>query len=91
MTSVTFTPGSRSHWHRHGVGQLLIVVAGDGWWATGSAACSSVRVADLVWTVPGEDHWHGATDDCLLTHLALTLGDTQSYDEPIDLTGTATR
>lgn len=50
-----------------------------------------VRVADLVWTVPGEDHWHGATADCLLTHLALTVGDTHSYDEPVDLTGTATR
>ena len=31
MTTVTFTPGVRTHWHRHDGGQILLVVAGQGW------------------------------------------------------------
>jgi quercetin dioxygenase-like cupin family protein len=81
-TSVTFTPGSRTHWHRHSAGQLLLVVSGQGWVAGREHGRQIVRTGDLVWTDPDEDHWHGATNDSLLTHLAVTLGSTHWYDEP---------
>lgn len=42
-----------------------------------------VRVGDLVWTPPGEDHWHGASVRSVMTHLGLTLGDTHWHDEPV--------
>lgn len=83
VTSATFAPGSRSHWHRHGAGQLLVVVAGEGWVGDREQGRCVIRVGDLVWTGPGEDHWHGATDDAVLTHLAITLGSTHWYDEPV--------
>ena len=86
LTTVTFAPGSRSDWHRHSAGQLLVVVSGEGWVGAREQAPHLVRVGDLVWTDPGEDHWHGATNDSLLTHLAVTLGSTHWYDEPVDLT-----
>jgi quercetin dioxygenase-like cupin family protein len=87
MTSATFTPGSRSHWHRHSAGQLLIVVSGEGWVGDRRDGAHVVHVGDLVWTRPGEDHWHGATNDSQLTHIALTLGTTHWYDEPVDIAG----
>jgi quercetin dioxygenase-like cupin family protein len=86
LTSVTFTPGSRSHWHRHSAGQLLIVVSGEGWVGDREEGRRVVRVGDMVWTGPGEDHWHGATNGSVLTHLAVTLGVTHWYDEPVDTT-----
>ena len=87
VTSVTFTPGSRTHWHRHSAGQLLIVVSGEGWVGDREGGRQVVRVGDVVWTAPGEDHWHGATNETLLTHVALTLGTTDWYDDPVDIPG----
>lgn len=84
-TSVTFGPGSRSHWHRHSSGQLLVVVSGEGWVGDRQHGRQLVRAGDLVWTAPAEDHWHGATDDSVLTHLAVTLGSTHWYDEPVEI------
>ena len=86
VTTATFTPGSRSHWHRHTAGQLLLVVAGEGWLAERDSDAQAIRVGDVVWTGAGIDHWHGATDDSVLVHLAVTLGSTHWYDEPADLT-----
>jgi quercetin dioxygenase-like cupin family protein len=86
MTTVTFAPGARTHWHRHDAGQLLIVVAGEGWVGTRDRR-QEVCVGDVVWAPPGEDHWHGATDTSVLTHVALTLGATHWYDEPAAVTG----
>ena len=76
VSTVTFTPGVRTHWHRHGGGQLLVVLAGEGWAGT-RGGLDVLRTGDLVWTPAGEEHWHGATDTTTLTHLAVTLGATQ--------------
>ena len=81
MTTVTFTPGVRTHWHRHEGGQILLVIAGSGWVGSRQDARHVVRAGDVVWTPPGEDHWHGATQTTTLTHVAVTLGETQWYDE----------
>jgi quercetin dioxygenase-like cupin family protein len=77
LTTVTFSPGARTRWHRHDGGQLLVVLAGEGWVGTHAHDREVVRNGDLVWTPGGEDHWHGATDTTTLTHLAVTLGGTR--------------
>jgi quercetin dioxygenase-like cupin family protein len=77
LTSVTFPPGVRTHWHHHDGGQLLLVVAGRGWVGSREEGRLSVGAGDVVWTPPGQDHWHGATDTSALTHLAVTLGSTE--------------
>jgi len=84
LTSVTFTPGVRTHWHRHEGGQLLIVLAGHGWVGSRDETCTDIRTGDVVWTAPGEDHWHGATENTTLTHLAVTLGSTRWDEEVVD-------
>lgn len=85
MTTVTFTPGVRTHWHRHEGGQLLLVLAGQGWVGDRDNGTQTVRAGDVIWTSPGEDHWHGATATTSLTHVAVTLGPTVWLDEVMDV------
>lgn len=73
--NVFFEPCSRTHWHSHGGGQLLIILAGEGFVATDDETIA-VRAGDKIWTPPGERHWHGASPDRFLLHTAVTVGGT---------------
>lgn len=68
---VRFTPGARSHWHHHGLGQLLICTEGFGFVGTRDGAVILLRAGESVWTPPGEEHWHGATEGTMMCHYAL--------------------
>lgn len=77
VNTVIFTPGAHTYWHRHPGGQLLIVTAGRGIVASRSGAVRIVGTGDVIWTEPGEEHWHGACADTLMTHTAVSHGKTQ--------------
>ncbi|MPZ62130.1 MAG: cupin domain-containing protein [Propionibacteriales bacterium] len=81
MNHVYFGPGGRTHWHSHERGQVLHVTSGQGWVARQGDPAVKVRAGDTVWTPPGEVHWHGAAEDALLVHVAITLGSTEWMDE----------
>ncbi|MCC5970494.1 MAG: cupin domain-containing protein [Pararhodobacter sp.] len=68
---VTFEPGARTHWHTHPLGQTLIVSAGLGWAQSDGGPRKELRPGDIVWFAPGERHWHGATSDTAMTHIAI--------------------
>lgn len=67
---VRFTPGARSHWHHHVLGQLLICTEGFGFVATRDGTVIRLRAGESVWTPPGEEHWHGATEGTVMCHYA---------------------
>ena len=69
--SVTFEPGARSAWHRHPLGQTLIVTSGCGWVQSEGQPKVEIRPGDVVWCPPNEKHWHGATPDTAMTHIAI--------------------
>ncbi|WP_298136474.1 cupin domain-containing protein [Acidiferrobacter sp.] len=69
--SVTFEPGARSHWHTHPLGQLLIVTAGRGWTQCWGEAKAEICAGDVIWCPPGHKHWHGATSETAMSHIAL--------------------
>lgn len=69
---VSFEPGARSNWHTHPLGQLLIVTAGQGWTQCWGEPKMVISAGDTVWCPPGEKHWHGATEDEGMRHIALT-------------------
>jgi len=69
--SVTFEPGARTAWHRHPLGQTLIVTAGLGWVQREGGPIEEIRPGDVVWFAPGEKHWHGATPTSAMTHIAI--------------------
>ena len=54
--SVTFEPGSRTAWHSHPLGQILIVIAGCGLAQRWDGAIEEIRPGDVVWFPPGEKH-----------------------------------
>ena len=69
--SVTFEPGARTAWHTHPLGQTLIITSGLGWVQTAGGPIEEVRAGDVVWFPPGEKHWHGATRQTAMTHIAI--------------------
>jgi quercetin dioxygenase-like cupin family protein len=69
--SVTFEPGARSAWHTHPLGQTLIVTAGCGRAQRWGGPIEELRPGDVIWTPPGEKHWHGASPTTAMTHLAI--------------------
>jgi len=68
---VTFEPGTRTAWHTHPVGQILIVTAGSGWVQQWGGQIQEIRQGDVVWIPPAQKHWHGATATTGMTHVAI--------------------
>jgi quercetin dioxygenase-like cupin family protein len=71
---VRFTPGARTNWHSHDLGQTLHVTEGIGLVVTRDGNVIRMHAGDTVYTPPGQDHWHGATDGNFMSHLALLEG-----------------
>lgn len=69
--SVTFEPGARTAWHTHPLGQTLIVTYGVGWTQCWGEAREEIRAGDVIWCPPGKKHWHGATTETAMTHIAI--------------------
>lgn len=84
--SVTFEPGSRTAWHSHPLGQTLIVTAGRGYIQLWGKPIEEIRPGDVVSIAPGEKHWHGASTDSAMTHIAIQEqldGKTADFMEPV--------
>ncbi|NSC19964.1 cupin domain-containing protein [Streptomyces albus subsp. chlorinus] len=72
---VRFTPGARTNWHRHALGQVLHITDGVGLVGTRDGDIVRVRAGETVKCPAGEEHWHGAIDTGPMAHLALVVGD----------------
>jgi quercetin dioxygenase-like cupin family protein len=68
---VTFEPGARTAWHMHPLGQTLLITSGLGWVQREGDPVEEIRPGDAVWFPPGEKHWHGATPNVAMTHIAI--------------------
>ena len=72
---VRFSPGARTAWHHHPKGQTLYVTDGIGLVATRRGGVQEIRPGDVVYIEPGEEHWHGATPDRFMAHVAMQEAD----------------
>jgi len=70
-SSVHFTPGARTAWHRHPNGQTIFVTEGVGLAQRRGGPVEVIRPGDRVFFEPGEDYWHGAAPTRLMTHIAM--------------------
>jgi len=70
-SSVHFTPGARTAWHTHPNGQTIYVTEGIGLCQRRGGPVEVIRPGDRVFFEPGEEHWHGATSNRFMTHLAM--------------------
>ena len=68
---VTFEPGARTAWHTHPLGQTLIVVSGIGLVQRQGGAVEEIHPGDVVWFAANEKHWHGASVNIAMTHIAI--------------------
>jgi quercetin dioxygenase-like cupin family protein len=83
MNLVRFMPCARTAWHSHPRGQQLVVVDGLGLVQSRGGEVTVVRPGDVIWTPPGEEHWHGAAPDHVMAHYALWEGDETAWGDHV--------
>lgn len=75
--NVTFEPGCRNNWHIHhadeGGGQILICVAGRGYYREWGKEVQVMVPGDVINIPAGVKHWHGAAPDSWFSHLAIEV------------------
>lgn len=69
--SVTFTPGARTDWHTHPLGQTLVVTEGSGLIQFRGGPVQRIEHGDVVSIPAGQQHWHGASATQAMTHMAI--------------------
>lgn len=70
--NVVFEPGCRNNWHTHASGQILLVTDGNGFYQEKGKAARLLSKGDVVVIPSNVVHWHGASKDSSLTHIAIT-------------------
>lgn len=73
LIRVEFPAGARTNWHTHSGVQVLVVLVGrcrfQRWGGPVGEAC----LGEMIYVPPGEMHWHGATPDSAMVHLAVNI------------------
>ena len=70
--AVTFETGARTNWHTHPKGQVLIVTEGSGFYQEKGKLAKAINKGDVVNILENVEHWHGATANTSMTHIAIT-------------------
>ena len=77
IANVTFEPGCRNNWHIHhatkGGGQMLIGVAGRGWYQQEGKPAQEILPGTVIHIPANVKHWHGAAADSWFAHLAFEV------------------
>lgn len=83
--NVTFEPACRNNWHIHkadkGGGQILICVAGKGYYQEWDKPAQVLLPGDTVNISTGVKHWHGAARDSWFSHLAIEVPGENAQNE----------
>jgi quercetin dioxygenase-like cupin family protein len=70
--SVTFEPKARTNWHTHPKGQILLVISGAGYYQEKGKPAREIKKGDVVNIPEDVEHWHGASSNSSMTHVAIT-------------------
>ena len=88
---VTIEPACRNNWHVHhaktGGGQMLIALAGRGYYQEWGQPARELHPGDVVHIPANVKHWHGAAKDSWFSHLAVEVPGEESQNEwlePVD-------
>jgi len=81
---VHFSPGARTHWHRHPGGQFLYAITGRGRVRTRGEAGYVLEPGDVIHVGPEEWHFHGGTDSTPLVHVAINGGGAPEWGDPVN-------
>ena len=85
VSNVTFEPRCRNNWHIHhaksGGGQMLIGVAGRGWYQEEGKPAVKILPGTVIHIPAGVKHWHGASADGWFAHLAFEIQGEETSNE----------
>lgn len=85
IANVTFEPRCRNNWHIHhatkGGGQMLIGVAGRGWYQEEGKPAQEILPGTVIHIPAGVKHWHGAASDNWFAHLAFEISGENTSNE----------
>lgn len=88
LANVTFEPGCRNNWHihhaSHGGGQILLCIAGSGWYQEHGKSAISLNAGDVITIPPNVKHWHGAKADSWFSHVAIEVPGENCHNEWCD-------
>lgn len=80
---VEFPAGARTNWHTHSGVQVLVVVEGRCRFQHQGGPVQEAGAGEVVRIAPGERHWHGATPDAPMVHLAINIATDTNWLEPV--------
>jgi quercetin dioxygenase-like cupin family protein len=83
MYRVAFQPSARTAWHAHTGVQVLLVLEGRCRVQKAGEPIREVAAGGAVRIEPGERHWHGATPESPMTHIALNIDTTTEWFEQV--------
>ena len=69
--NVTFEPKTRTFWHKHSGGQILLVTSGEGRFQVRGEKVRIIKKGDVVRIPPNVEHWHGAGINTWMTHISV--------------------
>lgn len=85
ISNVTFEPRCRNNWHIHratkGGGQMLIGVAGRGWYQEEGKPAVEILPGTVIHIPANVKHWHGAAADSWFAHLAFEISGENASNE----------
>lgn len=72
VNNVSFEAGGRTNWHTHATGQILLVTDGQGFYQEKGSPARPLAKGDVVVIPSTVEHWHGASKDTGMIHIAIT-------------------
>jgi 4-carboxymuconolactone decarboxylase len=84
--TVTFETKARTNWHSHTSGQILFVIEGIGYYQEKGKAIQVIKNGDVVKIPKGVKHWHGASHNGSMRHIAMITDydkDKTEWFEPV--------
>lgn len=76
ITKATFKANSTLDWHKHTAQQVIIIVAGEGYYQERGKEPIRIKEGDVVTCAPDTEHWHASSKESDVTYLAIYNGTT---------------
>lgn len=83
MLRVEFDAGARTHWHTHDGVQVLVILSGCCRFQHEGGPVQEAETGEVIQIPAGEKHWHGATADAPMVHLAINIDTETEWLEPV--------
>ena len=83
MFRVEFAAGARTAWHTHSGVQVLVVLEGRCRFQHEGGPVGEAGAGEVIHIPAGEKHWHGASPDAPMVHLAINIDAETDWLEPV--------